>query len=437
MLVGMEPAAVPALVHRDVPGSSDPALPVSDQESRILDTINRRIAAADSLESMIDFLFESIQSILACDRIGVSFVDDDGGRLVAHYARTSYEPALLKKGYAEDLAGSSLERVIASGTPRIINDLERYAAERPDSRSTAILLREGVRSSLTCPLAVEGRNVGVIFFSARRPSAYGDRDIRLQFAIAERLSQAVEKAWRIERLAQANLGYFEMLGFVSHELKSPLASIVMDAKVLQDGFLGDVPAGQREMLAKITRKADYLLNLIREYLDLARIEGGELAAHPREGVDLVGDIVDTAIDIVSPQAVEKGIRIERTVPDGPLRVTCDPDLLRIVAVNLVSNAVKYGRAAGTVRVTVERRADGVTLRVWNDGPGFPANQRSRLFRKFSRLDTAELRAQKGTGVGLYTSWRIVQLHGGRMSADSREGEWAEFRVDLPGGAAPR
>jgi len=267
----------------------------------------------------------SIQPILACDRIGVSFVDDDGGRLVAHYARTGYEPVLLKKGCAEDLAGSSLERVIASGTPRIINDLERYAAKRPDSRSTAILLREGVQSSLPCPLAVEGRNVGVIFFSDRRPSAYRDHDIRLQLAIAERLSQAVEKAWRIER----------------------------------------------------------------------------------------------------------------TVPDGPLRVTCDPDLLRIVAVNLVSNAVKYGRAAGTVRVTVERRANGVTLRVWNDGPGLPAHQRSRLFRKLSRLDTPELRAQKGTGVGLYTSWRIVQLHGGRMSADSRDGEWAEFRVDLPGGPAPR
>ncbi|MDO8837162.1 MAG: GAF domain-containing sensor histidine kinase [Vicinamibacterales bacterium] len=416
-------------VSAAVPNDSEQ--PFSAEETRALETINRKIAAAESLESLIDFLFVSIQPVLACDRIGVSFVEDDGSRLVAHDARASYEPVLLKKGYAEDLAGSSLAQVLSSGTPRIISDLERYAAERPASQATTILLREGVRSSLTCPLVVEGRIVGVLFFSSRRPSAYGARDVRLHLAVAERLSQAVEKAWRIERLAQANQAYFEMLGFVSHELKSPLASIVMDTRVLQDGYLGEVPVQQADVLRKITRKADYLLNLIREYLDLARIEGGELAAHPRAGVDFVTEIVDTALDIVSPQAVEKKMRVERMVPAEPVRVACDPDLLRIVAVNLISNAVKYGRDEGTVRVTVEHASHRVGLRVWNEGAGFPASQRSRLFRKFSRLDTPELRARKGTGVGLYTSWRIVQLHGGRMSADSREGEWAEFCADIP------
>jgi len=73
----------------------------------------------------------------------------------------------------------------------------------------------------------------------------------------------------------------------------------------------------------------------------------------------------------------------------------------------------------------------VALAVWNEGPGFPEAEKSRLFRKFSRLQTPELLKQKGTGVGLYTSWRIVRLHGGRIRADSEEGHWAEFRVELP------
>jgi signal transduction histidine kinase len=69
--------------------------------------------------------------------------------------------------------------------------------------------------------------------------------------------------------------------------------------------------------------------------------------------------------------------------------------------------------------------------VWNEGPGFPDADRPKLFRKFSRLDAPELNRRKGTGVGLYTSWRLVQLHGGRIDADSRPGEWAEFIVTLP------
>ena len=97
------------------------------------------------------------------------------------------------------------------------------------------------------------------------------------------------------------------------------------------------------------------------------------------------------------------------------------------------------RENGRVRLRTEPTSRGAAFSVWNEGPGFPASQRPRLFRKFSRLDTPELRKRKGTGVGLYTSWRIVTLHGGRIDAMSEEGAWAEFRVEiprLPGPAGP-
>jgi signal transduction histidine kinase len=401
------------------------------REREILDHINRKVAAAESLESLIDFLFEAVQPIFDCDRIGVSFVEEDGARLVAHHARASYVPVLIKKGYAEELAGSSLEQVIASGQPRIIGDLSAYLAQHPSSRSTAVLVGEGVRSNMTCPLRVEGRVVGVLFFSSRRPFAYEPRHVALHLAIAERLGQAVEKTRRIEELAEANRAYFEMLGFVSHELKSPLSSIVMDATVLSGGYVGDLTDSQKAVVAKIVSKADYLLTLVREYLDLARMEGGALALHPRDSVDLAADVAEPACDIVKTLAEARRITIEREYAPEPVRLACDPDLLKIVAVNLVGNAIKYGRDDGTVRVTVAPDEGGALLSVWNEGPGFPAAQRTRLFRKFSRLDTPELRKRKGTGVGLYTSWRIVKLHGGRIEAASEEGEWARFSVRLP------
>jgi signal transduction histidine kinase len=403
----------------------------SAREQDILDHINRKVAAAESLESLVDFLFEAVQPIFDCDRIGVSFVEEGGARLVAHHARAGYEPVLIRKGYAEELAGSSLAQVIASGQPRIIGDLSAYLSQHPSSRSTSILVGEGVRSNMTCPLRVEGRVVGVLFFSSRRPFAYEPRHVALHLAIAERLGQAVEKTRRIEELAEANRAYFEMLGFVSHELKSPLSSIVMDATVLSGGYVGDLTDAQRAVVSKIVSKSEYLLTLVREYLDLARIEGGELTLRPRDGVDLAADIAEPACDIVKALAEAKRITVERDYAPDPVALTCDPDLLKIVAVNLVGNAIKYGRDGGRVRVTVAREDGGALLSVWNEGPGFPASQRARLFRKFSRLDTPELRQRKGTGVGLYTSWRIVKLHGGRIEAASEEGAWARFSVRLP------
>ena len=119
------------------------------------------------------------------------------------------------------------------------------------------------------------------------------------------------------------------------------------------------------------------------------------------------------------------------MPAGLQPVQCDPELLRIVLVNLLGNAVKYGEAGGALRVTLERGPDQLLVRVWNAGPGFREEERPRLFRKFSRLQAPELQGRKGTGVGLYTAWRIVHLHGGRLDAQSQPGQWAEFSVELP------
>ena len=403
----------------------------SPEERAILDTVNQKVAAEESLAEVMDFLFDQTHSICPCDRIGLAFVEEPGGRVVSHWNRADYEPVLLKDGYAQDLAGSSLAEVIERGSPRVISDLERYLAEHPDSRSTKLLLREGVRSSMTCPLSVNGRRVGLLFRSSRQPDAYAEHQVALHLAVAERLSQTVEKAWRIEQLAAANRSYMEMLGFVTHELKSPVASIVLDGQVLRDGYRGDLAPQQKMAVEKMIRKGDYLLRLIREYLDLARLEGGDAELKPKADVDLAAEVVDPVIEMVEPQIDEKRMKLTRRFPAEPLRAACNPDLLKIVVTNLLSNAAKYGREEGEIRVTLEPTEGGVALAVWNEGPGFPEAEKSRLFRKFSRLQTPELLKQKGTGVGLYTSWRIVRLHGGRIRAESEEGHWAEFRVELP------
>ncbi|MBN2308420.1 MAG: GAF domain-containing sensor histidine kinase [Candidatus Hydrogenedentes bacterium] len=402
----------------------------SRDERRVLDTVNHRVAAGESLDAIMGFVFEQSMGICACDRIGLAFLEDNGQRVVSHWARALYEPLLLTKGYAEDLRGSSLAAVRKTGRLRIINDLEAYLKRKPGSASTALLVQEGVRSSMTCPLVVDGRKVGFLFRSSRMPAAYGEHQVLLHQAVAERLSQAVEKAYRLEQLEAANRAYTEMLGFVSHELRSPLGSIVMDARLLTEEYLGPLAPEQRDKIEGMVRKADYLLGLVREYLDLAQVEAGRIEIRPRD-VDFVEDVLEPAIGIVRPALAENGAALERQVPDPPVIVSCDPNLMQIVMVNLLGNAAKYGEMNGKVRVRLERVDGGVRLSVWNSGPGFPESERPRLFRRFSRLQSPELLKRKGTGVGLYTTWRIVQLHGGKIRAESEEGRWAEFVVEIP------
>lgn len=401
-----------------------------EDEQAILDRVNQKVAAAGSLSDLMNFLFTAIQELYPCDRIGLAFLEDGGRRLVSHWTMATYEPLLLKVGYAEDLSGSSLGRVLAEGASRIIYDLKRYEEEHPRSASTRLLVQEGVRSSLTCPLVLEDTPFGVIFLSSREERVYTPYHGRLWRAIAERISQAVEKTWRIEQLLAANQAYTEMLGFVSHELKNPVASMITDARVLAEGYLGNLDPAQVRKLERLIRKGEYLLDLVREYLDLARMEGNQLRLHPT-ACRLVEDILEPSIDLVLPLIQEAGVTLTRTYPDYTWPADCDPALLKIVLVNLLGNAVKYGNPQGRIEVRLEQFHDRFTIAVWNEGPGFPAEERPRLFRKFSRLQVPELAARKGTGVGLYTAWRAVNLHGGRMNARSEYGQWAEFSLEIP------
>jgi signal transduction histidine kinase len=410
---------------------------IGAEERTLLRTVNQKIAARPSLRAIVDYLFDNTQALIPCDRMGLAFIDEQSVYVTSYYNRTSYDGLRIDQGYREGLRGSTLTEVMHSGLPRIINDLQAYVKDHPRSRSSKLLIKEGVRSSLTCPLIVEGRVVGFIFRSSRTPYTYGPQHIELQMAISERLSQAVEKAWRIEQLEEANYAYTQMLGFVSHELQSPVASMVTDAQILVQGYLGDLTPEQRAKVQSMERKGQYLLSLVREYLDLARVEGGELRLQTRSRVNVMEDVVSEAVDLVRPQADAHGIHLMTCVPSPALPpVCCDPTLLRIVTVNLVDNAVKYGNEGGDIRVKAEVTEDeqgGERLRisVWNSGPGFNQAQQNKLFRRFSRLDDPALKSRRGTGVGLYNSWRIIQLHKGRITAESKHGEWAEFSFEIP------
>jgi len=402
----------------------------SAKEAAVLESINAKVGAAESVDEIVRQVFESTTEIFPCDRIGLAFLEDDGRHLVTKVVHAAYEPVLLGADYAADIGDGSLRAILDEGKPRIINDLENHLNEHPRSESTRLLLREGIRSNLTCPLVVNGRHVGVMFRSSRQTHAYTPRHVSLHMAIVERLSQAVEKAYRIEQLADAKRSYGEVLSFVSHELKNALTAILGDVWCLRHDQDRELTAGQAASVRRLQAKVDYLVGLSREYLDLGKLHDDDLAVQVSH-VDFAVEVIEPAIGMYRTQLEQKRMRLELVPGPSGSAVPCDADLLRIAMNNLISNAIKYGREGGAIRIRWEQADDTFRVYVFNEGPGFPPEQRPRLFRRFSRVQTPELRRQPGTGIGLYNTWRIVRLHQGKIAADSLPGRWAEFCMEIP------
>jgi signal transduction histidine kinase len=109
----------------------------------------------------------------------------------------------------------------------------------------------------------------------------------------------------------------------------------------------------------------------------------------------------------------------------------DAELLRIAVINLLSNAAKYGREGGEARIRLHRQGDEALIDVWNEGPGFTAAERERLFGKFARLKNPNTRDKRGSGLGLFLCRHVAEQHGGRVSAESEPGKWARFTLTLP------
>ncbi len=416
-------------IHYCDPSSlTDEIKNISDKERAILDMINQRVAGGRSLDEIMNFLFENLPC--PCERLGLSFLEDNGQRVTAHWARTNNKTLLLEKGFWQAMSGSSLERVLNTGEIRIINDLEKYSSENPNSISTKLVLKEGVMSSMTCPIKVDERPLGFLFRSSSQKNAYEIRHVAMHAIVAERIGQAVEKAYRIEQLSDMNKAYTEMLAFVSHEIKNPISSIIMDSSLLLKGYLGDLNTQQAEKIHKLETKAKFLLELTKDYLNLARIESGRLQPDFRKDINF-RELIDDSLAVLETQIESKKSEVKYEFRGKDFSLECDPDLIKIVLINLIGNAVKYGYNACKVKIIIEHNRQELAVSVWNEGPGFGEEDKPRLFRKFSRLKRKELITCKGSGVGLYTVWQIITAHNGKVSAASELGKWAEFSFKLP------
>jgi two-component system phosphate regulon sensor histidine kinase PhoR len=232
----------------------------------------------------------------------------------------------------------------------------------------------------------------------------------------------------ITRLKELENTRREFVANVSHELRTPLSLIKGFVETLQDGAVND-PATAARFLEKIEKHTDRLAFLIEDLLTISNLECGKavLNVQPVELRALVQRVLD---DFKSHSAQA---RLHNDVADL-LAVNADADRLEQVLVNLVDNAIKYGRAGGEVRVGSHAPMGGmVEVFVQDDGPGIPVESRERVFERFYRVDKARSREAGGTGLGLAIVKHIVHAHGGEVRLESEMGKGSTFSFTLPCG----
>jgi two-component system, OmpR family, phosphate regulon sensor histidine kinase PhoR len=222
----------------------------------------------------------------------------------------------------------------------------------------------------------------------------------------------------------------DFVSYVSHELKTPLASITAYAEMLLDGEADDEPT-RREFVAVIHSQAKRLNRLIEDILNISRIESGLMPV--RKAPLSLAVLVEEQVQMIRSYAEERNVHILGSQPIICDQVVADRDMMSLVIVNLLSNAVKYNRPGGSISIEteVDEIEEVVRVRVTDTGVGIPPDEAEHLFEKFYRAP-ANARRAEGTGLGLNLVKQIVErLHGGRVFVQSQVGVGSVFGFELP------
>jgi hypothetical protein len=218
------------------------------------------------------------------------------------------------------------------------------------------------------------------------------------------------------------------LRMVSHELRTPLNSIIGFSSLLLEGHMGDMPDEQRRPLSIINESGRQLLELIKEILDVTNIEAGNIRVE-RVPVHLQPLIAEQC-DSLRPQAEARGLKLRYSVPDGDIVALGDRLRIGQVMRNLLENAIKF-TDAGLVAVRASTGEGSVRVDVEDTGIGIAADQQSRIFSRFERVEDPATRFRPGTGLGLDICKRIGEAMGGAIGVESELGHGSRFWFTLP------
>jgi len=218
----------------------------------------------------------------------------------------------------------------------------------------------------------------------------------------------------------------DFISNISHELRTPIASVKALAETLNEGAIED-PSVAKDFLSRINVEVDKLAQMVQELGELSRIESGE-APLQKKPVNIAGAI-EHAVDRLRAQADRAGLNFDFVIPSTLPKVMADEARVEQVLVNIIHNAIKFTPSGGRISISANARDNDIIISVKDTGVGIPADDLPRIFERFYKADKS--RSGGGTGLGLAIAKHIVEAHGGRIWAESTEGRGSTFNFTLP------
>ncbi|MBN1311960.1 MAG: GAF domain-containing protein [Anaerolineae bacterium] len=388
---------------------------------RILARYERLMELSRSLISTLDISILLEQIVVAA----VELTDSEASSILLLDKPTGtlrFEAAVDPMGVSLASIDVPLENSIAGwvvthGEPLVIADVasEPIHFSKVDEESAY-----QTRSLLAVPMRAHNKVIGCLeAVNKKDDHPFTDEDISTLTTLAAQAALTIENA----RLFQQSDFISEMV----HELRTPLAAINATTHILQRADL--VPEKHTQMVNTIAQETKRLTRMTTDFLDLARLESGR-SRLVRDPINL-GEILQSAIDTVSPQAAEHGISLELKLSPDPLPdLTGDGEKLMQVILNLLTNAIKYNRENGSVFVTAAEYGTDIVITIRDTGVGIAAENLPHMFKKFYRVADTE-GYTTGTGLGLAITRRIVEGHGGTITVESELDVGTTFTIVLP------
>jgi signal transduction histidine kinase len=331
-----------------------------------------------------------------------------------------------------DSQKSIVARAAAEKQPSILENLQQEVWYEPNH-----LLLEA-RSEMAIPMIVGDQIIGVFDVLSDKIGTFTAEDATIYSTLAVQVAIALqnarlyaEQAATVTRLRELDRLKSSFLANMSHELRTPLNSILGFADVILEGLDGPMTANMQTDLGLIQKNGQHLLLLINDVLDMAKIEAGKMNLNLERFS--IQEVITEVMGITSHLANQKGLDLVFDPDsDQAVEITADRIRFRQVMINLINNALKFTEK-GSVVIRTVRQDNHVLIRFQDTGLGIPPEHLESVFQEFTQVDTSTTRKVGGTGLGLPISRRLIEMHGGRLWAESTgiAGQGSTFYVFLP------
>jgi signal transduction histidine kinase len=393
---------------------------------RLIGEVNRKLSSGQNYEQILDFIFDALNIIIPFDRIGIALLEPEN-QLRLSWVRSKVPTIHLKMNYAASILGSSLESIVKTGQPRIISDLVEYSRNHPDSASTKLILSDGIRSSLTCPLMAHGKMIGIVFFSSCLPGTYEHLHVQIFSEIAEELSTLVEQG-QLQNYFSRDAAKARNLGMILHDLKSPLSIIdgFLEMALVEDWYEHLSPRG-KQVLSVLKRNSGYMSMLIEELSQLSQV-GSVLDRRSVNLKEFTSEICNHGQFLSERKSIQFKCNIDPHLSES---ASFDAEKIRRVINNLLTNAVKFSNRGSEICLLIKVTEDRLSFSVADQGQGIKAEELQNIFKEFGKTSTRPTEGEESTGLGLAIAKQLVELHGGQISVESKINQGSTFSFWIP------